>query len=189
VKSCVGSTFCRFGLDDSIAMAQELEKAWEGLHTPHKVKCGSSGCPRNCAEATIKDIGVVAVEGGWQIWVGGAAGANVRAADLLATVETRQQAIRLMSAFLQYYRENATYLERTYDFVPRVGLETVREVCMDPERSAVLRERLEISRAGVRDPWLERDTHHATQFAEIVGAEGEPVDLRELIASDPGEPA
>ncbi len=91
VKSCVGSDFCRFGLADSIALAVALEKEWEGLYTPAKVKSGVSGCPRNCAEATVKDIGVVAVEGGWQIRVGGATGATVREADLLASVQTVEE--------------------------------------------------------------------------------------------------
>ena len=189
VKTCVGSTFCRFGLDDSISMAQEMERDWEGLHTPHKVKCGASGCPRNCAEATIKDIGVVAVEGGWQVHIGGAAGANVRQADILATVDTRAEAMRLMTTFLQYYRENGQYLERTYDFVPRLGLDHIRAVCLDPELSAGLRERLQIARAAVRDPWqVEREEpYHRTQFADVVGEDGEPFDLA-LIATENGGP-
>jgi nitrite reductase (NADH) large subunit len=172
VKSCVGTDFCRFGVGDSIAMAQEMERAWEGLHTPHKVKSGSSGCPRNCAEATVKDIGVVAVEGGWQICVGGAAGATVREGDVLATVETRAEALRVMTTFLQYYRENAAYLERTYDFVPRVGLEEVRRVVLDAEQGERLRERFRLAKAAaIRDPWAAEadEPRHPTHFAELVG--------------------
>ena len=128
VKTCVGTDFCRFGLGDAIGLGIEMEKLWEGLHTPHKVKSGVSGCPRNCAEATVKDIGCVAVEGGWQVRAGGAAGGNVREADILATVTSRAEALRIATTFLQYYRENADYKERTYDFIPRIGLEKVREI-------------------------------------------------------------
>ncbi|MDQ2630997.1 MAG: nitrite reductase large subunit NirB [Actinomycetota bacterium] len=168
VKTCVGESFCRFGLGDSIDLGIALEREWEGLHTPAKVKAGVSGCPRNCAEATVKDIGVVAVEGGWQIRVGGAAGANVREADVLATVETPAEVIRTATVILQYYRENADYKERLYDFVPRVGLEEIRAVVTDPERSAELLERFRIAKAAVSDPWLERDEpYHPRQFSEL----------------------
>ncbi len=168
VKTCVGTDFCRFGLGDAIGLGIEMEKLWEGLHTPHKVKSGVSGCPRNCAEATVKDIGCVAVEGGWQVRAGGAAGANVREADILATVDTRAQALRVATTFLQYYRENADYKERTYDFIPRIGLEKVREIVLGDATGAALRERLRIARAAVRDPWLERDEpYHPRQFGDL----------------------
>jgi nitrite reductase (NADH) large subunit len=170
VKTCVGTDFCRFGLGNSIQLGVDMEKAWEGLHTPAKVKSGVSGCPRNCAEATVKDIGVVGVEGGWQIRIGGAAGASVREADILCTVETAAEALRVTTAFLQYYRENADYKERMYAFVPRIGLEKVREIVLDEEQSASLRERLAIAKAAVQDPWLERDEpYHPNQFVELVG--------------------
>jgi nitrite reductase (NADH) large subunit len=168
VKTCVGADFCRFGLGDSIALGIRLEKEWEGLHTPAKVKGGVSGCPRNCAEATIKDIGIVAVEGGWQVRVGGAAGGTVREADLLATVESADEAVRSATVVLQYYRENADYKERLYDFVPRVGLEEIRRVVADPELAAELLERFRIAKAAVTDPWLERDTpYHPHQFSDL----------------------
>ncbi|HWC39520.1 MAG TPA: nitrite reductase large subunit NirB [Acidimicrobiales bacterium] len=168
VKSCVGSDFCRFGLADSIALAVALEKEWEGLSTPAKVKSGVSGCPRNCAEATVKDIGVVAVEGGWQIRVGGAAGATVREADLLACVQSVEEVMRITTALLQYYRENGEYKERLYDFVPRVGLERIRAVVLDEDEGAALRERFRIAKSAVRDPWLERDDlYHQRQFREL----------------------
>jgi nitrite reductase [NAD(P)H] large subunit len=172
VKTCVGSDFCRYGLDDSIGLGIEMERAWEGLYTPHKVKSGVSGCPRNCAEATVKDIGAVAVEGGWQVRVGGAAGATVRAGDVLATVPTRAEALRVTTAFLQLYRENADFKERTYDFVPRVGLDWIREQVLGEESSAALLERLRIARAAVADPWLERERpYHPRQFTDL---DGEP---------------
>jgi len=173
VKTCVGSDFCRFGIGDSIALGQEAERLWEGLHTPAKVKSGVSGCPRNCAEATVKDIGFVAVDGGWQVRVGGAAGATVREADVLCTVETRAEALRVATTFLQYYREHGEYKERTYDFVPRIGLDTIRDVVLDEVTGAALRERLRLAKAAVVDPWLERGTpHHPRQFTDL---DGEPM--------------
>jgi nitrite reductase (NADH) large subunit len=168
VKTCVGSDFCRFGLGDSIALGVELERQWEGLHTPAKVKSGVSGCPRNCAEATVKDIGVVAVEGGWQLRVGGAAGATVREADVLATVATAGEVIRIATTLLQYYREHGEYRERLYDFVPRVGLGAIRDTVLDEEKGAALRERFRIAKAAVSDPWLERDApYHPRQFRDL----------------------
>jgi nitrite reductase (NADH) large subunit len=169
VKTCVGSDFCRFGLGDSIGLGIEMEKAWEGVHTPHKVKSGVSGCARNCAEATVKDIGLVAVgEGRWQVRVGGAAGGNVREADVLCTVDSRAEALRVATTFLQYYREHAEFKERTYDFVPRVGLEHVRDVVLGEETGAALRERFRLAKAAVRDPWLERrDPYHPRQFTDL----------------------
>jgi nitrite reductase (NADH) large subunit len=190
VKTCVGSSFCRFGLGDSIALGIELESAWEGLYTPHKVKSAVSGCPRNCAEATVKDIGVVAVEGGWQVRVGGAAGATVREGDVLATVTTPEEATRVATAFLQHYRETAEYRERTYDFVPRVGVEAIRAAVLERDAQAALLERFRIAKAAaVVDPWLERDDpYHPRQFTDL----DEPgVDLRSLAAVGPpaeGEP-
>jgi len=174
VKSCVGSNFCRFGLGDSTQLGIDMEREWEGLYTPAKVKMGVSGCPRNCAEATVKDIGVVAVEGGWQVRIAGAAGATVREADTLATVADRDEALKVATAFLQYYRENAEYKERTYAFVPRVGLEEVRKQVLGEESGARLRERFRIAKtaAAARDPWLERDKpYHPRQFVTL---DGEP---------------
>jgi nitrite reductase (NADH) large subunit len=169
VKTCVGSDFCRFGIGDSIALGVALEREWEGLHTPAKVKSGVSGCPRNCAEATVKDIGVVAVEGGWQIRVGGAAGATVREADVLCTVATKEEVLATATTLLQYYRENGDYKERLYDFVPRIGLDRIRELVLDDEaEAAALRERFAIAKAAVSDPWLERaDPYHPRQFRDL----------------------
>ena len=169
VKTCVGEDFCRFGLGDSMGLGIELEQAWEGLHTPHKVKAGVSGCARNCAEATIKDIGLVAVgDGRWQVRVGGAAGGNVREADELCTVGSRAEALQVATTFLQFYREHAEYKERTYDFVPRVGLERIREVVLGERSGAALRERFRLARAATQDPWLEReDPYHPRQFADL----------------------
>jgi nitrite reductase (NADH) large subunit len=121
VKTCVGDEFCRFGVQDAITTGVELERRLENLYTPHKTKMAVTGCPRNCSEATVKDIGLVGQRGSWQVVVGGAAGKHVRKADLLITVETTDEALDAAMVFFQYYREQANYLERTYDFVERIG--------------------------------------------------------------------
>jgi nitrite reductase (NADH) large subunit len=169
VKTCVGNTFCRFGTQDSISTGIELERRLENLYTPHKVKMGVVGCPRNCAEATVKDIGLIGQEGSWQVVVGGAAGKGVRKADLLVTVETTEQALEASELFFQYYRENANYLERTYDFVERLGIEKVRKetVYAPPETRLALRDRLKKSKDKSFDAWQERHRPRPTQFVEI----------------------
>jgi len=170
VKTCVGSTFCRFGTQDSISTGVELERRFENLFTPHKFKMGVVGCPRNCAEATVKDLGMIGQEGSWQIVVGGAAGKSVRKADLLITVETEAEAYEAADLFFQYYRENGNYLERTYDFVERLGIEKVRKetVYAAAEEKQKLLDRLGRSKMLARDAWLERDTPvNPTQFVQI----------------------
>lgn len=175
VKTCVGTDFCRYGVGDSTTLGIDLEKTFERLYTPAKVKMACSGCPRNCAEASVKDVGAIAVEGGWQIYVGGAAGMEVRKGDILATVETQDGAKNVVTAFMQYYRENANYKERTYDFVPRVGLAEIRKHVLDedsgePER---LRQRLKAAQEATTDPWLERrENRTKNQFAGTIGATG-----------------
>jgi len=175
VKTCVGTDFCRFGLGDAIAVGIELERRMEGLYTPHKVKSAVTGCPRNCAEAYVKDIGLVAIEGGWEVYVGGAAGAHVRKGDLLDTVADGEAAIRLALAFLQHYREEGEYLARTYAYLERVGIEAVRAAVLDPVAQAALLERYAIAKAAADpDPWLERHAPvHPKQFAEL-DSEPEP---------------
>jgi len=170
VKTCVGSTFCRFGTQDSIATGVELERRLENLFTPHKTKMAVVGCPRNCAEATVKDIGLVGQEGSWQVVVGGAAGKSVRKADLLITVSTTEEALAAAEVFFQYYRENANYLERTYDFVERHGIEKIRRdtvYAQDAVKEALL-DRLKKSKNLSQDAWLERDNPiNSTQFVQI----------------------
>src|SRR5260221_231700 len=170
VKTCVGTEFCRFGVQDSVGAGVELERRLENLYTPHKVKMGAVGCPRNCAEATVKDIGLIGQEGSWQVVVGGAAGKNVRKADLLITVETTELALESALLFFQYYRENANYLERTYDFVVRFGIEKVRKetVYAKKEEKKALLSRLQKSKTLSKDAWLERDEPvHPTQFVQL----------------------
>ncbi len=170
VKTCVGTDFCRFGVQDSTRAGIELERRLEHLYTPHKVKMGAVGCPRNCAEATVKDIGLVGQDGTWQVVVGGAAGKKVRKADLLITVESMEEALQAATLFFQYYRENANYLERTYDFVERVTIEKVRRDTVYAPLGVQqgLRERLRKSKRLARDAWLEGDEpRHSTQFVQI----------------------
>jgi nitrite reductase (NADH) large subunit len=170
VKTCVGTEFCRFGTQDSTSAGIEMERRFENLFTPHKVKMATVGCPRNCAEATVKDIGLVGQEGGWQVVVGGAAGKSVRKADLLITVETTGAALEASELFFQYYREHANYLERTYDFVERIGIDKVRkDTVYAPEiaREALL-DRLRKSKARSRDAWLEGQAPvNPTQFIPL----------------------
>ncbi len=155
VKTCVGTDFCRFGVGDSTDLGITLEKALWGLYTPHKVKMGVTGCPRNCAEVTVKDIGIMAIATGWEIYVGGAAGMSVRKGDLLSTVETAEEALLHTALFVQHYREEARYLERTYHYLKRVSIEAVRAATVDApaEVQTRLLERLSRSRANVREPW------------------------------------
>jgi len=156
VKTCVGTDFCRYGLGDSTALGIALEERYQGLASPAKMKLAVTGCPRNCAEALCKDLGVVAVgDGRWEIYVGGAAGAHIRKGDLLATVDDPETVITLTGRFLQYYRENANWLERTYAFVPRVGIEKLRGVVVDDTDGLAegLDARMQKSIDAYRDPW------------------------------------
>lgn len=172
VKTCVRTDFCRYGVGDLTNLGIDMEKAFENLYTPAKVKMGCSGCPRNCAEASVKDIGAIAIEGGWQIYVGGAAGMEVRKGDVIATVDTKQEAHDVMMAFMQYYRENSQPKERIYDFVPRMGLDNIKSAVLDEESGepARLREHLRKDKAVTSDPWLERRNNMTkNQFAREVG--------------------
>lgn len=153
VKTCVGTDFCRYGTQNSIQMGIDMERQFEGLNTPHKVKMAVSGCPRNCAESTIKDVGVIGVEGGWDVFVGGNGGVKVRESELLCRVKTADEVLLVTAAFLQYYRENANYLERTAGFVERIGIEAVRAVVNDPAQRRELAQRLEQTLQSHQDPW------------------------------------
>lgn len=171
-KSCVGTDFCRFGLGDSMGLAMKVEQRFQGLDAPGKVKMATAGCPRNCSEALCKDVGAVAVEGGkWEIYIGGAAGAHIRKGDLLATVDSDAQVLQLSGRFLQYYRENARHLERTYAFVPRLGIERIRAVVVADSEG--IGERLdaamERSVLAYKDPWLEASSPATpNQFTETL---------------------
>ena len=131
VKTCVGSEWCRFGTQDSTGLGVKIEQMSWGSYMPHKFKIAVSGCPRNCAEATIKDFGVVCVDSGFELHVGGNGGIHVRATDLLCKVETEDEAMEICAAFIQLYREEAHYLERTAPWIERVGLDHVKSQLFD----------------------------------------------------------
>jgi nitrite reductase (NADH) large subunit len=158
VKTCVGSEWCRFGVQDSTAMGIELEKMTWGSWTPHKVKLAVSGCPRNCAEATIKDFGVVAVDSGWELHVGGNGGVKVRATELLCKVKTPDEVKEFCGAYMQLYREEARYLERTAPWLERVGLAYVkRRIVEDEAGRKALQARFLYAQSFVQiDPWAKR---------------------------------
>ncbi len=172
VKTCVGSQWCRFGTQDSTGLGIELEKLTWGSWMPHKFKMGVSGCPRNCAEATIKDFGVVCVDSGYELHVGGNGGIKVRVTDLLTKVETEEEVLEWAGAFIQLYRETAHYLERTAPWIERKGLSWVREQLQDGKKRKELFERFRHSQKfAQRDPWkelAEKDDSYFKPVAELV---------------------
>lgn len=157
VKTCVGSEWCRFGTQDSTALGVRIEKFMWGSWTPAKIKMGVSGCPRNCAEATCKDVGVVCVDSGFEIHIGGAAGLEVRGTELLTKVASETEAIETITAFVQLYREEAYYLERVHKWIRRVGLTDVKATIEDSEQRRALFERFRLSQRSAQiDPWAQR---------------------------------
>ncbi|MEM1129855.1 MAG: nitrite reductase large subunit NirB [Pseudomonadota bacterium] len=169
VKTCVGTEHCRFGTQDSTGLGIKIEKALWGSWTPHKVKLAVSGCPRNCAEATCKDIGVICVESGYQIGVAGAAGMDVKETERLADAATEEETLDLIIAFLQLYRENAKYLDRPYKWVAKVGLDWVKErVVEDLENRKALIDRFAISQSVYqKDPWAEEVAKKAERYQPL----------------------
>jgi nitrite reductase (NADH) large subunit len=157
VKTCVGQEFCRFGTQNSTQMGIELETMLANMWSPHKVKLAVSGCPRNCAESGIKDVGVIAVDSGWEIYVGGNGGIKTEVAQFLAKVKTSEEVKEYTGAFLQLYREEAYYLDRTVHYIARVGLDHIkRKVVEDADSRKALHERLLYALDGLRDPWAAR---------------------------------
>jgi nitrite reductase (NADH) large subunit len=173
VKTCVGSEWCRFGTQDSTGLGVKLEKMCWGSWTPHKVKFAVSGCPRNCAEATIKDMGVVCVEAGYDILVGGNGGIDVRVTDPLVRVTTETEVLEYAGAFMQIYREEAHYLERTAPWIARVGIDYVKKRLVDDTQGrAALNARFLHSQLFAQiDPWTERamgtDAHEFAPLPEL----------------------
>jgi nitrite reductase (NADH) large subunit len=158
VKTCVGSEWCRFGTQDSTQMGKDLERALWRMYAPHKVKLAVSGCPRNCAEAGIKDVGVIGVDSGWEIYVAGNGGIKTEVAQFLCKLKTAAEVLEYSGAFLQLYREEGWYLERTVHYVNRVGLDYVKKKILDDhEGRRALWERLQFSLDGEPDPWFEFD--------------------------------
>jgi nitrite reductase (NADH) large subunit len=173
VKTCVGSEWCRFGTQDSTGLGIKVEKMTWGSWTPHKFKIAVSGCPRNCAEATIKDFGVVCVDSGYEIHVGGNGGIKVRVTDFLCKVSTEEEVMEYCGAFMQVYREEAHYLDRTAPWIERVGFAYVKQrVVEDAAGRAELYARfLASQRYSQDDPWKERaqgkDAHEYAALATI----------------------
>ncbi len=171
VKTCVGSEWCRFGTQDSTGLGVRLEQATWGSYMPHKFKMAVSGCPRNCAEATIKDFGVVCVDSGYELHIGGNGGIKVRATDLLCKVETEEQAMETCLGFIQLYREDAHYLERTAPWLERKGLDWIKaQLFDDPGRIARLAARFRLSQEHWQvDPWARRAGGHRRDLHRHLG--------------------
>jgi nitrite reductase (NADH) large subunit len=173
-KSCIGTEFCRFGLGDSMGLARKIENRFRGIDSPGKLKLATAGCPRNCSEALIKDVGAVAIgDDKWEIYVGGAGGSHVRKGDLLCVVDNEADVIRLTGRFMQFYRENAKYKERTYTFVERIGIDRVRAVVVDDSEgiAAALDAAMQSSVDGAYDPWKEATAPKTVnQFATLIPA-------------------
>jgi nitrite reductase (NADH) large subunit len=169
VKTCVGTDHCRFGTQDSTGLGIKLEKALWGSWTPHKLKLGVSGCPRNCAEATCKDIGIICVDSGFQISIGGAAGMDVRETKLMLQVSTENEAIAAIKAITQLYRENAKYLDRIYKWMAKVGLDWITQQIEDLDNRTALVDRFEVSQSIYRrDPWADHVATKAATYAPLV---------------------
>ncbi|WP_038036427.1 nitrite reductase large subunit NirB [Thermopetrobacter sp. TC1] len=168
VKTCVGAQWCRFGTQDSTGLGIKLEKLTWGSWMPHKFKMGVSGCPRNCAEATIKDFGVVCVDSGYELHVGGNGGIKVRVTDLIAKVKTEEEVLEWAGAFIQLYRETAHYLERTAPWIERKGLSWVKERLEDEKNRKALFERFRFSQQFAQvDPWAEMAEKHEDEFKPV----------------------
>ncbi|MGI4809252.1 MAG: nitrite reductase large subunit NirB [Janthinobacterium lividum] len=158
-KSCIGTDHCRFGLGDSMGLAIRIEKTFRSFSdSPGKLKMATAGCPRNCSEALVKDIGVVAIgDDKWEILVGGAAGSSVRKGDLLCTVVGEDAVMLMAGRFIQFYREDAKYKERTHTWVERIGLERIKAVVVDDSEGWGERfdAEVEAAVAAYRDPWTD----------------------------------
>ncbi len=156
VKTCVGAEHCRFGTQRSMDMGVKLEKMLFGMWSPHKVKLAVSGCPRNCAEAGIKDVGVIGVDSGYEIYVAGNGGIKTEVAEFLCKVKSDEEVMEYSGAFIQLYREEAYYLDRTCHYVQRVGLDYIKEkVVNDEANRKALYERLLFALQDYKDPWIE----------------------------------
>ncbi|WP_404292029.1 nitrite reductase large subunit NirB [Microvirga sp. RSM25] len=177
VKTCVGTEWCRFGTQDSTGLGVKIERFMWGSWTPAKVKMGVSGCPRNCAESTCKDVGVICVDSGYEIHFAGAAGLHIKGTQLLCKVPEEDECIEVIAALTQLYREQGHYLERMYKWADRVGVESIRATVVDDlTRRQALYERFVISqRTAQVDPWAERvagrDAHEFRPMADFTLAE------------------
>ncbi|WKL17647.1 nitrite reductase large subunit NirB [Comamonas testosteroni] len=158
VKTCVGSEWCRMGTQDSTQMGKDLERAMWRMYAPHKVKFAVSGCPRNCAESGIKDVGIIGVDSGWEMYVGGNGGIKTEVAHFFTKLKTAEEVMEYTGAFMQLYRLEGWYLERTVHYINRVGLDYVkRRILDDAEGRRALWEQLQFALDGEPDPWFEAD--------------------------------
>ncbi|WP_282096142.1 nitrite reductase large subunit NirB [Epibacterium ulvae] len=165
VKTCVGTDHCRFGTQDSTGLGIKLEKDLWGSWTPHKLKLGVSGCPRNCAEATCKDIGIVCVDSGYQVSIGGAAGMEVKETKLLIQVATEEEVMEVVRAVTQLYREGAKYLDRIWKWMDKVGLDWIKEQIEDLEIRKAAAARFDLSQSIYRrDPWADHVKEKADTY-------------------------
>ena len=156
VKTCVGSEWCRMGTQDSTQMGKDLERAMWRMYAPHKVKFAVSGCPRNCAESGIKDVGIIGVESGWEMYVGGNGGIKTEVAHFFTKLKTSEEVLEYTGAFCELYRQEGWYLERTVHFVSRVGLDYVKKrILEDHEGRKTLWANLQFALEGEPDPWFE----------------------------------
>jgi nitrite reductase (NADH) large subunit len=156
VKTCVGSEWCRMGTQDSTQMGKDLEKAMWRMYAPHKVKFAVSGCPRNCAEAGIKDVGIIGVDSGWEMYVGGNGGIKTEVAHFFTKLKTAEEVLEYTGAFMQLYREEGWYLERTVHYINRVGLDYVKKkILEDGALRQSLWAKLQAALEGEPDPWFE----------------------------------
>ncbi len=173
VKTCVGSEWCRFGTQDSSGLGRDLERALWRMYAPHKVKLAVSGCPRNCAESGIKDVGIIGVDSGWEIHIAGNGGIKTEVAHFFTKVKTAEEVMEVSGAFLQLYREEGWYLERTTHYVARVGLNHVKKKVLDDAANRqALWARLQAALDGEPDPWFEGEKARvdARQFIPIAVA-------------------
>ena len=158
VKTCVGSEWCRMGTQDSTQMGKDMERAMWRMNAPHKVKFAVSGCPRNCAEAGIKDVGIIGVESGWEMYVAGNGGIKTEVAHFFTKLKTAEEVLEYTGAFCELYRQEGWYLERTVHYVNRVGLDYVKKrILQDPEGRKALWEQLQFALDGEPDPWFDFD--------------------------------
>jgi nitrite reductase (NADH) large subunit len=175
-KSCIGNEFCRFGLGDSMGLALKIERRFRGIDSPGKLKLATAGCPRNCSEALIKDVGAVAIgDGKWEIYIGGAGGSHVRKGDLMCVVDSEEKTLLYTGRFMQFYRENAKFKERTYTFVERLGIERIRSVVVDDSEgmAAELDAAMQASVDAAYDPWKEASAPKTpNQFSSVIPVEG-----------------
>jgi nitrite reductase (NADH) large subunit len=174
VKTCVGSEWCRFGTQDSTGLGVKIEKFMWGSWTPAKVKLGVSGCPRNCAEATCKDVGVICVDSGFEIHFAGAAGLHIKGTEFLGKVATEDETLEVICALTQLYREQGWYLERMYKWCDRVGLDAIRKLVVDDlaNRKALFGRFAFSQQFSQSDPWAERarggvDSNEFKPMAEL----------------------